>query len=98
MSNVEARLAALDARIDALRTARQQLKARRPRKVSRHESTAADDAKMQVMTTAQLRLELTAERRRYRLIKNAKGPSAGRKIAACRTKAKKIAEHIKANA
>lgn len=95
MTTLDARLETLNGRIEALRVSRQHLKAQRARKRERHESTASDDAKMQSMTLAQLRTELAAERRRYRLVGRVTGPGAKQKVAACRSNAKRLAEHIK---
>lgn len=96
--SIDTRLEALNTRIDALHAQRQQLKAQRERKRQRHESTADVDAKMQAKTLAQLRTELAAERRRYRVIKRLTGPGAPQRVAACRTKAKKISDRMKENA
>lgn len=95
---LETRIAAIDARIDSLRDARQHLKAQRARKRDKHQSTAGDDAKMQSMTLAQLRAELGAARMRYRQIQHVTGPGARQKAAACRDKARKISERMKEKA
>lgn len=92
MSDVETRLATLDARIATLREKRQGLKKQVARRREQHLSTGAYETKLQGMTLAQLRLELRAERMRFRT--NRIGRSSGPKAAVARERAAAIAKKI----
>lgn len=62
---IEARIAALDAKIDALRAERVRLKKKAEERRAKHQSTAELEHNLRGLTMQQLRAELSVTRRRY---------------------------------
>lgn len=66
MKSFEAKIAALDAKIDAIRAKRLRLQKKMEEHRARHQSTADLEVRLRGATLQQLRAELTVERRRFK--------------------------------
>jgi hypothetical protein len=65
VTSPEERIAALDAKIDALREKRRRLKKKAEERRAKHQSTAEQEMRLRGLTLQQLRAELSMERRRF---------------------------------
>lgn len=65
MPDLDARIAALDAKIDSLRFKRLRLKKKHEEMRAKHHSTAELESRLRGLTLQQLRAELARERRRF---------------------------------
>jgi hypothetical protein len=88
----EERIAALDAKIEALRMKRHRLKKKAAERRAKHQSTAEQEMRLKGLTLQQLRAELSMERRRFTRSKVKE--RVGKAASASRTRAVVIAEAI----
>lgn len=92
MKSFEAKIAALNAKIGALRDKRLRLQKKMEEHRARHQSTADLEVRLRAMTLQQLRAELTVERRRFK--KYGKCERDGKVAAKSRARAQMIAGKI----